>query len=57
MIKWMKGFIAGISSVALIISFGLVIYYKALVEDMRSSSRHHYGTAYSNYYRERGEKE
>lgn len=51
MIKWVKGFIAGISSVALIISFGLVIFYKALVEDMRSTSRHRYGTSYSNYDR------
>lgn len=53
MIKWMKGFVAGVSSVTLIISFGLVIFYQALVEDMRSTSRHRYGTNYSNYYRKR----
>ena len=57
MIKWIKGFIAGISSVALLISFGLVIFYRALVEDLRSSSRRCHGTSYSNYHRERGEKE
>lgn len=57
MIKWVKGFVAGVSSVALIISFGLVVFHRALVEDMRSTSRRRYGTNYSNYYRERGEKE
>ena len=49
MIKWMKGFIAGISSVALIISFGLMIFYKTLVEDMRNSSNRNRRTNYSNY--------
>lgn len=57
MIKWMKGFIAGVSSVALMISFGLVIFYRALVEDMRSNSRRRYVPHYSDYRRERGEKE
>ena len=57
MIKWIRGFIAGISSIALLISFGLVVFYRALVEDMRSSSRLRYRTSYSNYHRERGEKE
>ena len=51
MIKWIRGFIAGISSTALLISFGLVIFYRALVEDMRSSSRLRYRTSYSNYNR------
>ena len=53
MIKWIKGFIAGISSIALLISFGLVIFYRALVEDMRNSSRRCYGISYSNYHRKR----
>ena len=53
MAKWIKGFIAGISSIVLLISFGLVIFYRALVEDMRSSSRRRYGTSYSNYNREK----
>ena len=57
MIKWIRGFIAGISSIALLISFGLVVFYRALVEDLRSSSRRCYGISYSNYHRERGEKE
>ena len=57
MIKWIRGFIAGISSTALLISFGLVIFYRALVEDLRSSSRRCHGTSYSNYHREGGEKE
>ena len=53
MIKWIKGFIAGISLIALLISFGLVIFYRALVEDMRNSSRRCYGISYSNYNREK----
>jgi hypothetical protein len=57
MIKWINGFISGISLIALLISFGLVIFYRALVEDLRSSSRRCYGISYSNYHRERGEKE
>lgn len=57
MIKWIRGFIAGISSIALLISFGLVVFYKALVEDLRSSLRRCYRASYSNYHRERGEKE
>lgn len=57
MIKWIKGFIAGISSIALLILFGLVIFYRALVEDLRSGSRRCHGTSYSNYHREGGEKE
>ena len=56
MIKWIKGFIAGISSIALLISFGLVIFYRALVEDMRNSSRRCYGISYSNYHREKGDE-
>ena len=57
MIKWIRGFIAGISSIALLISFGLVVFYRALVEDLRSSSRRRYGISYSNDHKERGEKE
>ena len=57
MIKWIRGFIAGISSVALLISFGLVIFYRALVEDLRSGSRRYHGTSHLNYHREGGEKE
>lgn len=57
MIKWIKGLITGISLMALLISFGLVIFYRALVEDVRGSSRRRCATSYSNYYRERGEKE
>ena len=57
MIKWIRGFIAGISSVALLISFELVIFYRALVEDLRSGSRCRHETSYSNYHREGGEKE
>ena len=57
MIKWVTGFIAGISSIALLISFGLMVFYRALVEDLRSSSRRCYGISYSNYHREGGEKE
>lgn len=54
MIKWIRGFIAEISSIALLISFGLVIFYRALVEDMRSSSKHRHGASYSNYNRKKG---
>ena len=50
MIKWMKGFIAGVSSVAIIILFGLIIFYQALLEDVRGSSSHRYEANYSNYY-------
>ena len=57
MIKWIRGFIAGISSIALLISFELMVFYRALVEDLRSSSRRCYGISYSNYHKERGEKE
>ena len=57
MIKWIRGFIAGISSIALLISFVLVVFYRALVEDLRSSSRRCYGISYSNYHKEGGEKE
>lgn len=53
MIKWMKGFITGIFSVGFLISLGLVIFYKALIEDMRSKPRRSY-TSYSTYHRERG---
>ena len=57
MIKWIKGFIAGVSLIALLISFGVAIFYRALVEDLRSGSRHCHGASYSNYHREGGEKE
>ena len=57
MIKWIKGFIAGVSSITFLISLGLVIFYRALVEDIRTSSRRCYGISYSNYHKARGEKE
>lgn len=57
MIKWIKGLITGISLITLLISFGLVIFYRDLVEDMKSSSKRRYAISYSNYHRERGEKE
>lgn len=53
MVKWMKGFITGIFSISFMISLGLVIFYEALVEDMRSKPRRSY-TSYSAYHRERG---
>lgn len=56
MVKWMKGFITGIFSVSFMVSLGLVVFYKALIEDMKSRPNRRY-TDYSNYHRERGEKE
>lgn len=57
MIKWLKGFITGIFSVTFIISLGLVVFYKALIEDMKERPRNSYTSYYSNYRGERGEKE
>lgn len=56
MVKWMKGFITGIFSISFMISLGLVIFYKALIEDMRSKPIRRYPN-YSNYRKERGEEE
>lgn len=56
--KWIKGFITGIFSVSFVISLGLVVFYKALIEDMKTKPNRRYTSGYSSYYyRERGEKE
>lgn len=57
MLKWMKGFVTGIFSVSFMISLGLVVFYRELIEDMKSKQNRRYTTNYSSYYRERGEKE
>lgn len=56
MVKWMKGFITGIFSISFMISLGLMIFYKALIGDMRNKPIRRYPN-YSYYRKERGEEE
>lgn len=47
MIKWTKGFITGIFAVSFAVSIGLLVLYKAILDDYRDSSkRRHYRPYY-----------
>lgn len=56
MLKWIKGFIAGISSLTFVILLAIAIFYKVLFENIRERTRHPYRTYEGYSFRGRGDK-